>query len=294
MTICDKIQTVGETMETNLNARGVSCTFGTGTGEKNILQMANLITATNLKGSADSIISISASRPYLLSGEKTDLIVKLTNGLGEPKANAIVTVSDGTSSYNGVTNNQGIFTLLDIGVTGDTTFTATYGTVSATCLVEYCTFVDYAVKDNHNHNYYVFNTNYAEISEANEYKEFRTKSTTGTNIYIGSSTSYTGFDVGNTWTIIYDKLYIDGYNVGFQCYNGSTTVSINSTSLLSHNSDFQELKFVCDGSSIKAYVDGVYKTQTSYTSTGHGYLRINLNTNNASQVKFRAKNIRIK
>lgn len=43
-------------------------------------------------------------------------------------------------------------------------------------------------------------------------------------------------------------------------------------------------------------IDGVYKTQTSYTSTGHGYLRINLNNNNngASQVTFRAKNIRIK
>ena len=167
--------------------------------------------------------------------------------------------------------------------------------MSNTCTVEYCTFVDYAVKDNHNHNY--FNqqgTSKVTITEADEYKEFKTISTTAGNVYIGSSTSYTGFDVGNTWTIIYDKLHINGYNVAFQCYNGSTTVGINSTALLLHNSDFQELKFVCDGSSIKAYVDGVYKTQTSYTSTGHGYLRINLNNNNgASQVTFRAKNIRI-
>lgn len=296
MTICDKIQTVGETLESNLNARGVSCTFGTGTGEKNILQMTNLITSSNLKGSADSIISISASRPYLLSGEKTDLIVKLTNGLGEPKANASVTVSDGTSVYSGITNNQGIFTLLDIDVTDDTTFTATYGTVSATCLVEYCTFVDYAVKDNHNHNYFnQAGISKVTITEADMYKEFKTISTTAGNVYIGSSTSSTGFDVGNTWTIIWEKLYIDGYNVAFQCYNGSTTIGINSSALDIHNSNFQEVKFVCDGSSIKAYVDGVYKTQTSYTSTGHGYLRINLNNNNsASQVTFRAKNIRIK
>lgn len=145
MTICDKIQTVGETLESNLNARGVSCTFGTGTGEKNILQMTNLITSSNLKGSADSIISISASRPYLLSGEKTDLIVKLTNGLGEPKANASVTISDGTSSYSGITNNDGMFTVFDVTVTEDTTFTATYSSVSDSVVVEYCAFVDYAV-----------------------------------------------------------------------------------------------------------------------------------------------------
>ena len=181
-------------------------------------------------------------------------------------------------------------------VSEDTIFTATYGTVSATCLVEDCIFVDYAVKDNHNHNYFnQAGTSKVTITEADEYKEFKTISTTAGNVYIGSSTSFTGFDVGDTWTIIWDKLYIDGYNVAFQCYNGSTTVGINSTTLLSHNSNFQELKFVCDGSSIKAYVDGVYKTQTSYTSTGHGYLRINLNNNNgASQVTFRAKNIRIK
>lgn len=150
MTICDKIQTVGETLESNLNARGVSCTFGTGTGEKNILQMTNLITSSNLKGSADSIISISASRPYLLSGEKTDLIVKLTNGLGEPKANASVTISDGTSLYSGITNNLGIFTLYDVEVSADTTFTATYSSVSATCKVEYCLFVDYCTTTNNN------------------------------------------------------------------------------------------------------------------------------------------------
>ena len=241
-------------------------------------------------------ITVTATNPYMLSGETTDLVVSLVNAFGSPLSGKTVTISDGTSVYSGITNNQGIFTLLDIGVTGDTTFTATYGTVSATCLVEYCTFVDYAVKDNHNHNYLnQAGTSTITITEADEYKEFKTISTTAGNVYIGSSTSSTGFDVGDTWTIIWDKLYIDGYNVAFQCYNGSTTVGISSTTLLSHNSDFQELKFVCDGSSIKAYVDGVYKTQTNYTSTGHGYLRINLNNNNgASQVTFRAKNIRIK
>lgn len=199
-------------------------------------------------------------------------------------------------TINGITNNQGIYTLSDVSVNDDTTFTATYGTVSDSCLVEDCVFVDYAIKGKHNHNYFnQAGTSKVTITEADEYKEFKTISTTAGNVYIGSPTNYTGFDVGDTWTIIWEKLYIEGYNVGFQCYNGNTTVGINSTTLLSHNNDFQELKFVCDGSSIKAYVDGVYKAQTSYTSTGHGYLRINLNNNNGeSPVTFRAKNIRIK
>lgn len=199
------------------------------------------------------------------------------------------------NNINGVTDENGEFALHNVSVTDDTIFNATYETVNDSCLVEYCRFVDYAVKNKHNHNY--FNqqgTDKISIIEADDYKEFKTISTTAGNIYIGSSTGI-NFDVGDTWTIIYDKLYIDGYNIAFQCYNGSTTVGINSTTLLAHNSDFQELKFVCDGSSIKAYVDGVYKTQTSYTSTGHSYLRINVNNNNgASQATFRAKNIRIK
>lgn len=200
------------------------------------------------------------------------------------------------NNSNRVTDENGEFTLHNVSVTDDTIFNATYETVSDNCTIEKCRFVDYAVKDKHNHNYFnQAGTSNVTITEADEYKEFKTISTTVGNVYIGSSTSLTGFDVGDTWTIIWNKLYIEGYNVAFQCYNGSTTVGINSTTLGLHNSDFQELKFVCDGSLIKAYVDGVYKTQTSYTPTGHGYLRINLNNNNgASQVTFRAKNIRIK
>ena len=32
-TICDKINTVGTTLQENLNDRGVDCTFGSGTGQ---------------------------------------------------------------------------------------------------------------------------------------------------------------------------------------------------------------------------------------------------------------------
>lgn len=136
MAICDKINTAGQTLQSNLNARGVSCTYGKNSENKQTLKdMADLITASNLKGSNDALISISASRPYLLSGEKTDLIVTLKNGLGAPLANKSVTVSDGTSSYSGITNLEGLFRIFNISVSSDTTFTATYSSVSDSCIV---------------------------------------------------------------------------------------------------------------------------------------------------------------
>lgn len=169
MTICDKIRTVGDTLETNLNARGVSCTFGTGTGEKTILDMVNLITSSNLKGSSDAVISISASRPYLLSGEKTDLIVRLADGLGQPLANKSVSISDGTSVYSGITNNQGVYKLYDVSVSGDTTFTATYSSVSDSVRVELCSFIDYAVTSNHNDDWVKFNPSNQTLTRGEAY-----------------------------------------------------------------------------------------------------------------------------
>ena len=169
MSICDKIQNIGDTLETNLNARGVSCTFGTGAGESTILDMAEMITNSNLKGSADTMISIAASRPYLLSGEKTDLIVTLKNGLGVPLANKSVTVSDGTSSYSGITNNQGVYKLYDVSVIGDTTFTATYSTVSDSVRVELCSFIDYAVTSNHNDDWVKYNSSNQTLTRGEAY-----------------------------------------------------------------------------------------------------------------------------
>lgn len=162
MSICDKINTAGETLEANLTARGISCDFGKNSDGKDTIQdMVEMITASNLRGIGDAIIHISASRPYLLSGEKTDLIVTLHNGVGTPLANKSVTVSDGTSSYTGITNNNGIFILYGIGVSATTTFTATYSSVSASCDVEYCLFTDYAVTAKSNYtafyNYATFN-----------------------------------------------------------------------------------------------------------------------------------------
>lgn len=304
MTICDKIQTIGNSLEENLNERGVQCTFGKKSGESTILDMVEMVNDTNFKGSSDVNLKISANRPYLLTGETTDVVVKLEDGLCEPLKNKNVTigqsifidngtsashndswnVSNGTmtrmdsytrlvesaqtlmcqmnSGYitptstvefdfkavdgvknwglvyirnsaggtsladlslnnvggeigewihlkivfnntstitiysnklenpitktlsststnyrlvlycggvntelhfknvtvyetiNGVTDEKGEFALYNVSVTDDTTFTATYGTETATCLVEYCTYVNYLVDNEHDANSY--------------------------------------------------------------------------------------------------------------------------------------------
>lgn len=56
------------------------------------------------------------------------------------------------NNIDGVTNENGEFTLYDIN--NDAIFTATYGTETANCLVEYCDFVDYAVTNNKNNTWY--------------------------------------------------------------------------------------------------------------------------------------------
>ena len=207
MSICDKIQNIGDTLETNLNARGVSCTFGAGTGESTILDMAEMITNSNLKGSADTMISIVARRPYLLGGEKTDLIVTLKNGLGAPLANKSVTVSDGTSSYNGITNIAGFFVLYDLTISADTTFTATYSSVSDTCKVECVYFIDYGISTNKNDNWDTWGS-YAVTRTRNDGYTLVEKATSGTR---GVQMKYIN-NMANPTVIEFDALVQGGAN----------------------------------------------------------------------------------
>lgn len=100
-------------------------------------------------------ISVSATTPYVMSGETTDLVVSLEDESASPVDGELVTLTDGTSLYNGITNNQGIFTLPDISVSTDTTFTATYSGATDSCLVEYCLFVDNGTTASHYGHWYI-------------------------------------------------------------------------------------------------------------------------------------------
>ena len=225
MTNCDKIQTIGTALQDNLNDRGVACIFGNTSGKQTLLDMANLINSNNLLGLGDSVITIAASRPYLLSGEKTDLIVTLKNGVGTPLANKSITISDGTSSYSGITNSNGIFTLYDIGVSADTTFTATYdSTITNSCLVEYCTFADYCVTNNNKSSGY----------------------------YTGSATTYNIDDTGLTVTATNGQL-------NFRDLNGTINVPFEvSLELLSN--DITPRMYFYQGSYGTAIASGTFYT----------------------------------
>lgn len=106
MTICDKIQTVGNTLEENLNERGIQCTFGKGNGKSTIYDMVRLVNDTNFKGSSDVNLNISANRPYLLVDETTDVVVKLEDGLCEPLKNKNVTIEQSLFKDNGTSTNH--------------------------------------------------------------------------------------------------------------------------------------------------------------------------------------------
>lgn len=150
MSICDKIQNIGDTLEDNLNDRGVSCTFGTGTGEQTIYDMAQLITKQNIRGIGDTNIQIIPNRPYVTSGETIDVTVRLLDGVGNPLSNKSITITDGTNTYNGITDKDGIYTLFNQTITTTTTYTVTYGTETKTYNITPCILIDYATSGNYN------------------------------------------------------------------------------------------------------------------------------------------------
>ena len=154
----------------------------------------------------DSLVSndrimIIPSRTYLASGDKTDFVVKLTNGVGQPLTSKSVTVTDGTNTYVGITDTNGGYVLLNIGVTGDTTFTANYGTIYDTCTIKYCTSVDWGTSNLHND---IWGTSNFTLTRENEYTLLTETSGTGT------CTLNTSNMIAPTQTIEFDLMQVDG------------------------------------------------------------------------------------
>ena len=256
MTNCDKIQTIGTALQDNLNDRGVSCIFGNTSGKQTLLDMANLINSNNLLGLGDSVITISASRPYLLSGEKTDLIVTLKNGVGTPLANKSITISDGTSSYSGITNSNGIFTLYDIGVSADTTFTATYSTVTDSILVELCDMVDYGVTSNNNDADWNNSSNRLTVTVTDTGKTLTGTSNYG--YYITKNYAYTDYIVE------FDVVELTDLVAWYVRTSASDTQIVgNFSSLGVRNGD--DVKIKVQSNSMELYLNGTLKTTIALT-----------------------------
>lgn len=259
MAICTKINTAGTTLQNNLNARGVSCTYGKNSESKQTIKdMADLITSSNLKGSADSIIHISASRPYLLEDETTDLIVTLHNGVGTPLANKSITISDGTSVYSGITNSLGTFTLYDLTVSSNTTFTATYSISSATCTVYSCSFADYATSTNNTNWDTVVST--VEMTRQDSYTELKMKPNASSFGYIFKNLSITDnitieFDLKQATTPSTNLQYFS-----FRDVTGVVKLGISRDYQGLNDSQWHHYRFVVNGLTVTPYIDGVQKS----------------------------------
>lgn len=137
-----------------------------------------------------------------------------------------------------------------------TMFTATYSSVSATCTVEKCLFVDYGVTGNHNDNWY-----------RSTGTDNRTVTVNGTTLANTTSTRYDIFAYFGIsgqiyvfqppFTVEFDIVYIVGSNARFQIYDKVTTDTYNGGSSVGH------WKIVYDGTTIKPYKNGV--EQTNFT-----------------------------
>ena len=284
-TICDKINTVGTTLQENLNDRGVSCTFGSGTGQT-LLDLANLINTNNVLGKGDAVITITASRPYLLTGETTDLIVTLKNGVGQPLANKNITISDGTSVYNGITNSKGIFTLYSISVSTDTTFTATYSNVSDSIVVEYCDMVDYGVTSNNNSSDWNNSSNRLTVTLSDNGKTLTGTSNYG--YYITKNYQYTDYIVE------FDVVELTDLVAWYVRTSSSDTQIVGNFSTLGVR-DGDNVKIVVQNNSLQLYINGTLKSTIDLTiasaSMDFGFRITNQTTKYITFRNFRAKEI---
>lgn len=121
--------------------------------------------ATGITGfTGTAYISLSATNPYLMSGETTDLVVSLVDEFGSPVPTEVVSVSDGTSVYTGITNNNGTYTKTGVSVNNVTGFTATYNALTSNVTLYPCIFRDYAVTGNKSTDWYVRSTDTTSLS----------------------------------------------------------------------------------------------------------------------------------
>lgn len=198
-----------------------------------------------------------------------DTLIKTTN---LSLTNARITLRVRNSKYliyknfvvyeiiNGVTDAKGEFALYDI--SDDAIFTATYGTEIATCLVEYCDFVDYAVTNNKNNTWFNNTGGIVTVDDSG---------TTFTAIPHSNGTHWTcGYCPGST-TIRNPFNY--PIVVEFDILRWDTGSSIWIKSDLGNRANFnRELNHVgsrvrieIGTTSTRMYIDGVFVSEKTYT-----------------------------
>ena len=134
-TLNGALQELGETMASNLQAKGVTASASDG-----LTTLAGKI----LTIPAGSCYHIEFSEDsYTAVGGSATLEIYLQENY-QPKSGATVTVVGSDSSlYSGITNSNGIAEVTVTGITTTTTFTCSYSNVSDTCTVEVSQYLFY-------------------------------------------------------------------------------------------------------------------------------------------------------
>lgn len=160
-------------------------------------------------------------------------------------------------SFNsGITNSLGLFTLYDVTVSADTTFTATYDTVSDSILVEYCDMVDYGVTSNNNDADWNNSSNRLTVTVTDTGKTLTGTSNYG--YYITKNYDYTDYIVE------FDVVELTDLVAWYVRTSASDTQIVgNFTSLGVRNGD--DVKIKVQNNSMQLYLNSALKTTIALT-----------------------------
>lgn len=231
-------------------------------------------------------IGLTATNPYILSGETTDLVVSLVNAFGSPLSGKTVTLSDGTSVYTGITDNNGQYTETGVTVSSDTLFTASYKNVSDVCNVEYCLFKDYAVTGKSNYtafyNYNIFNP---QVSDTGTLLTNNVASTY--NYFANLDSTSDLYDFTAPFTVDFDIVSFSGTTIGTQIGESGQSGAVRTFSQLGITQPCH-LKLIVTGTQIIYQVDNETVMTQNYTVT-QGRVSTILNSGTLKYKNFRIR-----
>lgn len=183
-------------------------------------------------------------------------------------------------TIKGVTDENGEFTLSDVSVSGNTTFTATYSTVSDSVTIYYCKFADLTGDTSK----YIYDSRCNVTSTNNE---ITVTWVSGTYIFwANKGDTSTEFDYTGDFTVEFDLLS-NGNNATIQIYDNSATTYYSKTLYQLNSNNAGHFKIVKDGQVFKTFVDGVENTRQQVNSNITNACRVGFRFNSASTIKFR-------
>ena len=201
-TLNGALQELGETMASNLQAKGVTASASDG-----LTTLAGKI----LTIPAGSCYHIEFSEDsYTAVGGSATLEIYLQENYA-PKTGATVTVTGSDSSlYTGITNSSGVASVTVSNVSAETTFTATYSSVSDTCTVTFSSTI--------------YESDFSQSSSINDWIDYFSASATTLELnssklrlYSSASSNQTGFH-----NPVYLNKYLSGdYKITFTNSNSS-------------------------------------------------------------------------